>query len=251
MARDADRAVALQRKYYTETAAQYEEMHQHEGTGDPREMDFIVAMLRMLQVRTMLDVGTASGRVLVTLKSAIPELVLCGVEPVGALLDQAVVRGNTKCGSVVQGKGDALPFADASFDAVCEFAILHHVADPGTVVSEMLRVAKRAVFLSDSNRFGQGSLPARLLKLALYKIGLWGTFNYLSTFGKGYQVTEGDGVSYSYSVYDSYDQISRWADRIILVPADKTRAKSWLHPLLTSSGIILCGIRDEARAGAR
>jgi hypothetical protein len=54
----------------------------------------------------------------------------------------------------------------------------------------MLRVAKRAVFLSDSNRFGQGSLPARLLKLALYKIGLWGAFNYLSTFGKGYQVTE-------------------------------------------------------------
>ena len=62
MARDADRAVALQRKYYTETAAKYEEMHEHEGTGDPRELEFIVAMLRMLQVRTMLDVGTASGR---------------------------------------------------------------------------------------------------------------------------------------------------------------------------------------------
>jgi SAM-dependent methyltransferase len=248
MARDADRAVALQRKYYTETAAKYEEMHQHEGTGDPRELDFIVAMLRMLQVHTLLDVGTASGRVLVTLKSAIPELLLCGVEPVGALLGQAVARGNTRSGSVVQGKGDALPFADASFDAVCEFAILHHVAEPGTVVSEMLRVAKRAVFLSDSNRFGQGSSLARLFKLAIYKIGLWGTFNYLRTLGKGYQVTEGDGVSYSYSVYDSYDQIARWADRIILVPTEKTGPKSWLHPLLTSSGIILCAIRDGVRA---
>jgi hypothetical protein len=52
-------------------------------------VDFIISMLRMLQVRTLLDVGTASGRTLRNLKSAIPELRICGLEPVGALLDQA------------------------------------------------------------------------------------------------------------------------------------------------------------------
>jgi hypothetical protein len=31
----------------------------------------------------------------------------------------------------------------------------------------------KAVFLCDSNRFGQGSMPARLMKLALYKFGFW------------------------------------------------------------------------------
>ena len=245
MSRDSDRAIALQCKYYTDTAARYGEMHEHEGSGDPLHMDFIIAMLRMLQVRTVLDVGTASGRTLRNLKTAIPELFICGIEPVGALLHQAVVCGNAASGAIAQGKGDALPFADSSFEAVCEFAILHHVSDPKTVVSEMLRVAKKAIFLSDSNRFGQGSTVLRLVKLALYKTRLWDVFNYLRTSGKGYQITEGDGVAYSYSVYDSFDQIARWADRIILIPADRTKATSWLHPLLTSAGVILCAIRDR------
>jgi SAM-dependent methyltransferase len=139
----------------------------------------------------------------------------------------------------------ALPFADNSFDAVCEFAILHHVAEPQVVISEMLRVARKAIIISDSNRFGQGPMWMRFVKLALYKVGLWGVFNYLRTSGKRYQITEGDGLSYSYSVYDNFDQIAAWADRMIIIPADKTPADSWLHPLLTSGGVILCGIRER------
>ena len=171
-------------------------------------------------------------------------LFICGIEPVAALLDEPVVRGNAESGAIIQGKGDALPFADNSFDAVCEFAILHHVADPRTVVGEMLRVAKKAIILSDSNRFGQGPMFLRFVKLALYKTRLWGVFNRLRTSGKGYQITEGDGLAYSYSVYDSFDQIARWADRVIVIPAEKTRTVSWLHPLLTSGTVILCGIRE-------
>jgi ubiquinone/menaquinone biosynthesis C-methylase UbiE len=245
MARNIDNAVELQRKYYTETAARYEEMHEHEASGDAEHMAFILALLRMLQAGSVLDVGTASGRALRTLKTAIPELFLCGIDPVAALLDQAVLRGNVQSGAIIQGKGDALPFANSSFDVVCEFGILHHVADPQTVVGEMLRVAKKAVIISDANRFGQGPKFLRLVKLALYKTRLWGVFNYLRTSGKCYQMTEGDGVAYSYSVYDSFDQVARWADRVILIPADKSKAISWLHPLLTSGTLILCGIREH------
>jgi ubiquinone/menaquinone biosynthesis C-methylase UbiE len=242
-----DEAVRLQRKYYADTAARYQEMHEHEGSGDPAHMEFVVSLLQMLRVQTLLDVGTASGRALRTLKTAIPALTVCGIEPVGALLDDAVVRGNTAFGAVIQASGDALPFADSSFDAVCEFAILHHVAEPAKVVAEMLRVAGRAVIISDSNRFGQGPMWLRFIKLALYKTKLWGLFNYLKTSGKGYLVTEGDGIAYSYSVYDSFDQIAGWADRIILFPSDNTKPRSWLHPLLTSGHIILCAIRERPR----
>jgi ubiquinone/menaquinone biosynthesis C-methylase UbiE len=245
MTREPNNAVALQRKYYTETAARYEEMHEHEGSSDPLRMDFIVAMLRMLCVRTVLDVGTASGRTLRTLKTAIPELFICGIEPVGALVDEAVARGNSASGAILQGKGDALPFSDSSFDAVCEFAILHHVADPRIVVAEMLRVAKRAVILSDCNRFGQGQMFLRLVKFALYKTRLWGLFTYLRTSGKGYQLSKGDGLAYSYSVYDSFDQVAQWADRVFVIPADKNKPTSWLHPLLTSGELILCAIRER------
>jgi ubiquinone/menaquinone biosynthesis C-methylase UbiE len=71
-----------------------------------------------------------------------------------------------------------LPFRDASFDVVYEFAVLHHVLNPGGVVKVMLRVASKAVFISDSNRFGQGSRTKKLIKLLLSKSRLWGVFNY-------------------------------------------------------------------------
>jgi hypothetical protein len=38
----------------------------------------------------------------------------------------------------------------------CAFGALHHVARPGQVVADMLRVGAKAVFISDSNSFGQG-----------------------------------------------------------------------------------------------
>jgi SAM-dependent methyltransferase len=170
---------------------------------------------------------------------------VCGVEPVGALVQQAVKDGTIASAPIVQATGEALPFADGSFDAVCEFATLHHAANPQAVVNEMLRVARKAIFICDSNRFGQGSLPARLLKLALYKFKLWGAFNYLRTGGKGYLITEGDGLAYSYSVYDCLDSVTRWADRVILVPTTgQLKNASWFHPLLTSSGILVCGLKD-------
>ncbi len=240
------RGVEIQRKYYMDTAARYEQMHEHEGSGDPLAKEFIHSILRMIDARSVLDVGTSTARGLRDLKKALPNGLVCGIEPVAALLEQAVQNGNTADGLVVQGSGAALPFADSSFDAVCEFAVLHHVADPNAVVKEMLRVAKKAVLILDSNRFGQGSRAARLIKLGLYKSKLWGAYNYLRTSGKGYLITEGDGVSYSYSVYDSFDLISQWADRIMFYSGTDKKASSWAHPLLNSGAAILCGLKESS-----
>lgn len=242
-----DRAVEIQRQYYTDTAARYEDMHRHESSGDAMTTRFVHAFMRSLDVRTVLDVGTATGRGMRDFKEALPGLFVCGVEHVTALIDQAVQAGNTACGAMIQATGEALPFPDASFDAVCEFGILHHVADPGAVVKEMLRVAKKAVFISDSNRFGQGLPVVRLIKLALYKCKLWGAYNYLRTSGKGFRNTPGDGLSYSYSVFDSFEPIATWADRVILIPSLEQKGTSWFHPLLNSNGVLVCALREWAR----
>jgi ubiquinone/menaquinone biosynthesis C-methylase UbiE len=204
-------AVKIQRKYYTDSAVRYDSMHAHEGATDASMMKFVQAMLQMMAARTLLDVGTATARGMRDLKEALPHLFVCGVEPVAALVEQAVRDENTSSVPVLMATGEALPFPNASFDAVCEFATLHHVANPSAVVREMLLVARKAVFICDANRFGQGSMPARLIKLALYKMKLWGAYNYLRTRGKGYLLSEGDGLAYSYSVYDSFDLIARWA----------------------------------------
>ena len=242
-----DPAVKIQREYYTETSSRYDTMHKHEGCDDPECRKFIISILHSLQIRSLLDVGSATGRGLQDFAAALPGTFVCGVEPVSALVQQGVAAGNTRTISLLQASGEALPFADASFDAVSEFSILHHVANPSAVVQEMLRVARRAVIIVDCNRFGQGSLPAKLVKLFLYKTGLWNAFNFVRTRGKHYQMSEGDGLFYSYSVYDSYDLIAPWADRLLVLPSGPTHSRNWFHPLLTAEGVILIGIREPRK----
>ncbi len=245
MAPNPDRAVEIQRQYYTETASRYEQMHAHEGDDDAFSKKVFHSFLRMLDARSVLDVGMASGRSIRDLREAFPDLFVCGVEPVAALVSLAIQNGNAAGAAILQASGESLPFSDASFDVVCEFAVLHHAANPTAIVKEMLRVARKAVFISDSNRFGQGSRVVRLIKLALYKTRLWGLYNYVRTSGKGYQISEGDGLAYSYSVYDSFEQIANWADHLILIPNSGEKAGSWLHPLLTSGGVIVCALRGQ------
>lgn len=246
MPTEVSRGEQIQRKYYSDSASRYDQMHAYEGVADPSTIRFVQSILRMVDARSVLDVGTATGRGLPDLKDAVPEAFVCGVEPVAAFVDQAVQKGNTASGSILIGSGNALPFADRSFDVVCEFAVLHHVPDPGAVVKEMLRVAKKAVVISDANRFGQGSWLARLIKLGLYKSRLWGSFNFVRTMGRGYRITDGDGVSYSYSIYDSFELITRWADRIVLYSTSDKDISTWAFPLLTSGGMLLCALKDSA-----
>jgi hypothetical protein len=98
-------------------------------------------------------------------------------------------------------------------DGLARRFVAHLASTLGPVFAENLlrhysiRVAKKAIFLSDSNRFGRGSHTARLLKIALYKTGLWQAARFVQTKGKMYTISEGDGLQYSYSVFDSYYQL--------------------------------------------
>ncbi|MGB7845846.1 MAG: class I SAM-dependent methyltransferase [Candidatus Acidiferrum sp.] len=205
----------------------------------------------LIGARKLPDVGSAKGRGLRDFAAALPGALACGVEPVAALVQQGVAVGNTRTVSLLQASGEALPFGDASFDAVSEFSVLHHTRNASAVVREMLRVARKAVIIADANRFGQGSLPKKLFKLFLYKIGLWHAFDFVRTRGKGYQISEGDGLFYSYSVYDSYDLVAEWADRILVLPCGPSHTRSWFHPLLTTEGAILIGLRDPRKEGKK
>ncbi|HTZ33943.1 MAG TPA: class I SAM-dependent methyltransferase [Methylomirabilota bacterium] len=242
-----DPAVEIQRRYYTESAEQYGTMHANEGSGDPKVLEMVVSVLRPLGVRSWLDVGSANGRGLTDFAEAFPGALVCGAEPVAALVKQGVAAGVNEKVRLMQAAGEALPFVDGSFDVVSEFSILHHVPNPGAVVKEMMRVARKAVVIGDSNRFGQGSMAARLLKLFLYKAGLWRAYDYVRTGGKYYQISEGDGLFYSYSVFDNFKLVSEWADRLV-VYTDRPSVKSWFHPLLTAQGVMLIAIRDERKS---
>jgi len=239
-------AEEIQRQYYVRTASQYDSMHTACEDGEHyAALEFIDLLCERLKIDTLLDVGAGTGRGVRFLLERGRNV--RGVEPVAALISQAEEHGVPR-GAIVEGSGYSLPFPDHSFDAVLECGVLHHVAEPERVVREMARVASKAVFISDSNRFGQGRSAARLLKLLLYKSHLWNAAKFLQTKGKMYTISEGDGLAYSYSVYDSYAQLADWADSIWLIPCSKTKNsgldKSWLHPLLTCPTVLLCAVKD-------
>src|SRR5579863_4337812 len=186
---DSDKAVLIQRQYYRDTATRYDSMHAHEGGGDQETLKILRGLLRMIEPKTLLDVGAGTGRTIQHFRDTMPGISVRGIEPVEALIEQAVSQNGIPEGLIIQGTGEALPFGDQTFDVVCSFAILHHVARPEAVVREMTRVARKAVIIADGNRFGQGRRLVRVLKLALYKAGLWGAVNYVKTGGKGYMLT--------------------------------------------------------------
>ena len=234
----------IQALYYSQTASHYDEMHCADHCDEHyTALQIIHSISDLLGLKTFLDVGAGTGRAALFLHNRGKEI--RGVEPVQALINQATAKGLPP-NMILCGDGRSLPFGDQSFDAVLEFGVLHHVAEPHVVVKEMIRVARKAVFLSDSNRFGQGAMGARVAKLTLYKTGLWRAARYVRTRGKGYTISDGDGLAYSYSIYDSYDQLSEWADLIWCLPTkmDQTN-KSWFHPLLTSPTGLLCAIRNS------
>jgi hypothetical protein len=81
--------------------------------------------------------------------------------------------------------------------------------------------------------------------LLLYKLKLWNAFDFLQTRGKGYQISDGDGVFYSSSVYDNYPQIRLRAGTVDLFAIGETRASNWFHPLLTSGTVLLVAVSKK------
>ena len=200
--------VNLQRKYYAETAAKYDAMQVSEQDEHQFALAILSGMIEYHGIKSVLDVGSGTGRALRYLKPRHPGVRFVGIEPVEALRKVGHAAGLSH-EELQDGDINSLAATDGEFDLVCEFAVLHHVPKPELAVAEMLRVARKAVFISDANNFGQGGPATRLLKQAINALGLWRAFNWLRTGGKGYHVTAGDGLFYSYSVFNNYQQIRK------------------------------------------
>lgn len=199
---------AIQRQYYADTASAYDDMHLGGDWEHSLSLHLLAGYIEFYNISSVLDVGAGTGRTMTWLKQKFPNLIVKGVEPVEALRDQGYKKGISR-EDLVDGNGYELPFKDNSFDLVCEFAVLHHVREPNRMIREMNRVASKAVAISDCNFVGQGSFPVRLLKLGLFLAGLWPVANWIKTKGKGYTISEGDGLAYSYSVYQGLSELKK------------------------------------------
>jgi ubiquinone/menaquinone biosynthesis C-methylase UbiE len=197
-----------QRKYYARTAEQYDDIHLCNDPEHNFSATILAGLFEYLSVGSVLDVGSGTGRVISLFKKTSPGIKVVGVEPVGDLRAIGYNKGLEKS-ELIDGDATNLPFENDSFDIVCAFAVMHHIQDQTAALQEMIRVAKKAVFISDVNIYGQGSLLARLIKLLLRSSGLWPLAFFLKTRGKNYISSAEDGISFSYSVLDSIPQLKK------------------------------------------
>lgn len=231
--------IELQRKYYTETAQNYENMHsadvEHEFA-----MNWLMSCIRIYNFQSLLDIGAGTGSLIRTLTYQFPTLECLGVEPVEALREKGYENGINRH-QLIDGDAYHLQLPDNSFDIVTEFAVLHHVKYPEQVVSEMLRVARKAIFISDSNNYGQGSFSQRIIKNSLRLSRLWRSFNLLRTQGKGYHISEGDGIFYSYSVFNNYKLINNICPKVYIL--NTTSLQGSISPIFSAPSIALLALK--------
>lgn len=83
-----------------------------------------------------------------------------------------------------------------------------------------------------------------VVKLLLYTTKLWGLADLINTCGKGYRISEEDGLAYSYSVFDSYDLLAKWATRVVSIPTCPSGIASWGPVVLDSSHVLLCALKE-------
>jgi SAM-dependent methyltransferase len=247
MRHNENTAVDLQRAYYERTAQDYRNLHEAEHSAHDQALQLILPLLRQLDVRSVLDVGAGTGRALRFFAKHRSDLALHGIEPVPALIRQAEDSG-LPAGIVRQGSGEALDFPTGSIDVVTSFGVLHHVPQPAAVIREMMRVARRAIFISDGNRFAQGSPLARYVKLSIHALGLWPAFDFVRTRGRGYMTSEGDGVFYSYSVFDSLRLLRSWSPELMVAELETAPvvAGAWAGPLCNASSVLIGAMKKPS-----
>ncbi|MBF9030337.1 methyltransferase domain-containing protein [Rhodobacterales bacterium HKCCE3408] len=88
----------------------------------------------------LLDVGTGDGRIAAMIAGRAPGASVEGID--------VMLRPSTHI-PVTLFDGKTIPHPDNSFDAVSFVDVLHHTDDPGALIAEAARVARRAVLIKD------------------------------------------------------------------------------------------------------
>ena len=228
--------IETQREYYKATAHKYDLMHadiEHKV-----ELSFLSSSIEYFSIKSVLDIGSGTGRAISFLKSRHSNLIVKGIEPVAELREIGHSKGISKS-DLIDGDGYNLSFGNGEFDLVCECGILHHTRFPDKVIKEMLRVAKKGIFISDRNRAGGTGWLSRFVRPTLDRFGLFDLAVFIMTKGKGFYITPGDGVSYSYSVFHNYKQIKKECNHVHIL---NTKGNG-INPYSTATHVALLAIK--------
>ena len=126
------------------------------------EVPVMLSLLRVPRGARILEVGCGRGVALEPIMSQLAPTRLVGLDIDPLLLDEAANRVAGTSVELVCGDVRALPFADASFDAVIDFGTTYHVAGRAIALREIARVLVPAGRFYHETRLAQAlSHPVR------------------------------------------------------------------------------------------
>ena len=122
---------------------------------DPRWRRALVSAVAPAPGERVLDVATGTGMVAAELLAR-SDCSVVGIDQSAEMLSAARARFASRSGSagsppagrvgtveLIEGQAEALPFADASFDALTFTYLLRYVEDPRSTIRELARVVRR------------------------------------------------------------------------------------------------------------
>ncbi|MEW5851322.1 MAG: class I SAM-dependent methyltransferase [Myxococcota bacterium] len=113
---------------------------------EPRNQRVAQGLARQIgQAQSILDVGCGDGSTARMLGELVGATDVRGVE-IQIRPDQFI--------PITPFDGENLPFPDKTFDAVTISDVLHHAGNPGRLLGECVRVARRCVVVKDHFAFG-------------------------------------------------------------------------------------------------
>lgn len=233
------------------------------------------ALLALTPGAHVLDVGCGAGDDLLALAASVgPDGQVVGVDPSKVMLAHARTKlaGVAERCTLVEASASALPFPDASFDAVRVDRVLHFVEQPARAIAELRRVTRpggRVVvsepdhdtivldtsepdltdrLLSHRRERGRLPTPGRLLRRLLVDAGL-----------RQVEISAHTGVITNLALADALLGITTWLQRAVEDGAlSLLEAMTWRAGAAreTASGRFLasmtvftcCGVRDDLGA---
>jgi len=171
-AREEARFKEAVRAHYDVRAPLYDQDRDLLDPHDFRNFEVVLPYLLSQSGARILEVATGTGLILERLLAAGKDAY--GLDLTAAQLKEARNKPGIPTDRLVCADAEHLPYADSRFNAVCIFRALHHVSRPERVIDEMIRCARRDLFIYDSTGGRR-----RLVKRALAKVGLYQPLYYL------------------------------------------------------------------------
>ena len=142
------------------------------GPDTAEEHRIALEMLDISPGDRVLDIACGPGNFTRDFARATGDGFVIGIDASETMLAAAVRAGAGESANLAYVRGDAsaLPFGDATFDAVCCFAALYLINEPMRAIDEIARVLApggRAAVLTSCNR---GPLPTGAVRPALHAL---------------------------------------------------------------------------------